>query len=76
MEAIARSYIWWPGLDKAIENHVKSCKPQTIPTKGPFTPMGVADESMGVHTCRFCWAFPPQDVYGCHECTLKVARGH
>ena len=25
MKAVARSYIWWPGLDKAIENLVKSC---------------------------------------------------
>ena len=31
MKAIARSYVWWPGLDKAIENQVKSCKPcQTV----------------------------------------------
>ena len=25
MKAVARSYIWWPGLDKAIENLAKSC---------------------------------------------------
>ena len=26
MKAIARSYLWWPGLDKAFEHQVKSCK--------------------------------------------------
>ena len=25
MKSVARSYIWWPGLDKAIEEVVKSC---------------------------------------------------
>ena len=26
MKAIARSYVWWPGVDKDIENQVKTCK--------------------------------------------------
>jgi len=25
MKAVTRSYFWWPGLDKDIENYVKSC---------------------------------------------------
>ena len=25
MKAVGRSYIWWPGLDKAIEEVAKSC---------------------------------------------------
>ena len=25
MKAVARSYIWWPGIDKAVENLAKSC---------------------------------------------------
>ena len=25
MKSVARSYMWWPGLDKAIENLAKSC---------------------------------------------------
>ena len=25
MKSVARSYIWWPGLDKSIEEMVKSC---------------------------------------------------
>lgn len=27
MKMLARSYIWWPGLDKAIEQKVKHCEP-------------------------------------------------
>ncbi|UYV77596.1 K02A2.6-like, partial [Cordylochernes scorpioides] len=26
MKAIARSHVWWPGMDKAIENRVKGCE--------------------------------------------------
>ena len=26
MKMIARSYVWWPGIDKTIEQLVKSCK--------------------------------------------------
>jgi len=25
IKTLCRSYIWWPGLDKNIENWVKSC---------------------------------------------------
>ena len=44
-KALARSYIWWPGLDKDIENLIKNCLPcqklQPSPEKGnliPWTP--------------------------------------
>ena len=26
MKSLARQYIWWPGLNQAMENMVKSCK--------------------------------------------------
>jgi len=25
MKSLARSYCWWPGMDKELENKVKSC---------------------------------------------------
>ena len=40
MKAIARSYVWWPGLDKAIEKQVKTCKScQTVNNSPPKAPL-------------------------------------
>lgn len=42
MKGIARSYVWWPGIDKEIENVTKSCsgcsKIQNNQTKAPVHP--------------------------------------
>ncbi len=42
MKAIARSYFWWPGLDKAIEDLAKSCTAcqaiQASPVVAPLHP--------------------------------------
>ena len=42
MKSLARSYLWWPNLDKEIENKVKSCEPcmmtRNAPTSAPLHP--------------------------------------
>ena len=42
MKAISRSYVWWPGLDKAIETQVRNCKDCQVvkqtPPKAPLHP--------------------------------------
>ena len=42
MKALARSYVWWPNLDKDIESSVKCCLPclavQPAPPKSPLNP--------------------------------------
>ena len=42
MKAVARSYLWWPGLDQDIENLSRSCmtcqKTQPDPPSAPFKP--------------------------------------
>ena len=35
MKSLARSYMWWPGLDKDIENKVKSCEECQQQSKSP-----------------------------------------
>ncbi|XP_058868762.1 uncharacterized protein K02A2.6-like [Acipenser ruthenus] len=42
MKAIARSYIWWPGIDTQIEEKAKSCtscqRVQNMPSRAPLHP--------------------------------------
>ena len=42
MKNLARSYVWWPGIDQAIEDAVKTCAPcqQTrhLPSSAPLQP--------------------------------------
>lgn len=46
-KSLARSYVWWPGLDKDIENMVKSCQScqQLLcsPAKSPLIPWAPED---------------------------------
>jgi hypothetical protein len=40
MKSVARSFMWWPGLDKAIENLAKSCQScQAVKRAPPVTPL-------------------------------------
>ena len=38
MKNIARSYLWWPGLDTEIEDKVKSCKVCQFHRAAPLHP--------------------------------------
>ena len=42
MKALARSFVWWPGIDKELENKVKQCdscqKYQHLPATAPIQP--------------------------------------
>lgn len=37
MKALARSYIWWPGIDKEIELTVRSCSGCQLTQRAPST---------------------------------------
>ena len=77
MKAIARSYFWWIGQDKAIEELGKSCQScqanQANPAAAPLhpwiwpdTPWNVFMLTLQGHTWVTC--------FYCCRCTLKVAR--
>ena len=76
MKSLARSYLWWPKVDKDIEELVKSCRPclniHHAPAVAP-SPMGLAFEAMAENSRGFCWAFPRDDVSSSSGCTLQVA---
>ena len=37
MKALARSYFWWPGIDKEIELTAKSCSGSQLTQREPST---------------------------------------
>ena len=40
MKAVARSYLWWPGLDKCLEQKAKTCAGcQEIKNNRPAAPL-------------------------------------
>ena len=40
MKLLARGYLWWPGMDREIEDRVKSCLVcQTTTKDPPVTPL-------------------------------------
>ena len=78
MKAIARSYIWWPGIDKEIELAAKSCpdcqltqrEPRTVPVHPWEWP------SLPWQRIHIDFAGPfLQHVLGGSGCTFKMARG-
>jgi hypothetical protein len=48
MKALARSFVWWPTIDRAIESRVKHCNDcqlkQRIPTESPLHPWPIAND--------------------------------
>lgn len=63
MKALARSYVWWPGLDQDVENLVRECVPcqanKNSPPKAPLHP----------------WAWPPLPWQRIHVDFAGPVRG-
>jgi len=60
MKGLARSFVWWPGMDKELEQMVK-CQLSTISedtSSSTPTPMGIAQATMVKNTCKLCWSLP------------------
>ncbi len=65
MEAVARSYMWWNGLDQEIEKQAKSCKPcQEHTTSCTIAHMAMAYHSNETYSRshRFRWTIPKKFI--------------
>ena len=66
MKALSRSYVWWPGITKAIESLVQSCLDcQKIrQSPAPLPSMGVACTTLEPCPLGFCRSFSWSYVLG------------
>ncbi|RXN04226.1 putative protein K02A2.6-like protein [Labeo rohita] len=59
MKHLARSYVWWPGIDGQIKLQSKSCQVSAYPKCSlscTTSPMDLANSSLGKDSCGFCWS--------------------
>ena len=77
---LARSHVWWPGIDSKIEEMTKSCERcqavRNSPPAAPPASMELAITSMAKDTSRFCWSVLWQNVFCYCGCSFKVGRSY
>ena len=47
MKSLARSYVWWPGMDHDLELKVRACEVQAFRPCCSGPPMGLAEKALG-----------------------------
>ena len=76
MKALARSYVFWPGIDNDIEAKVKNCeicqRNRKNPPPTPLHPWDWPDEPWESRSCRFCRRIYGFHVLDSHWCTFKM----
>ena len=69
MKALARSSIWWPGIDKEIEETAKTCLGcqlmQAEPGTAPVYPWEWPSSPW-----QLCWTLPWLHVFDCRGCSF------
>ena len=80
MNALARSYVWWPNISGQLEKLAKACSGcqhnQKMPTRAyqiTTASVGVGHCTMATHTHRLCRPIPELDVLSSCQCTQQVA---
>ncbi len=70
-KALARMYVWWPGLDSDIEKSVQQCVPcqqqQPDPPATPLQPWSWRSTTYGL-----CWPVSRQNDPDRHQFTLEM----
>jgi hypothetical protein len=79
MKSIARSYVWWPRLDKEIEQAAKELVTrmsvsQECPNCSTVASMDLAGETMAEAAHRFCGAISTKDVLCARRRSLQNGR--
>ncbi len=79
MKAFARSHVWWPGLDRSLEQLANTCHAcQAVKQSPPAAPLHPwiwpAKPWQRVHVHGLRRAFQGQDVLSGSGCSLQMAR--
>ena len=74
-KGLAHSFVWWPGIDKAIEQCIKSCEAYQSIRHSSSSSLGIPRHTVEQIACQLCWAVPWEDITHCHQCPFEVARG-
>ena len=62
MRALARMYVWWPGIDLDIERSVRLCRQcQEVQSSPPVAPLNPWKWPTRQATFRLCWAISGKD---------------
>ena len=75
MKNLARSSVWWPGIDQDIKDTVKTCIPcqraRHLPPPVTPTTLGMASSPLGSSTPRLCRTIIRSHVFYFGGCPLK-----
>lgn len=78
MKQLARSFVWWPGLDQDITKQVEQCTScetnRNIPAKAPVHPWEWPSRPWARVHLDQCWSCGWEIIANHCRCTLEVAR--
>ena len=77
MKQLARQYVWWPSIDRDIEDTVKLCSllsGKCYKTSPNTWYLILADWPLETLTLGFCGALSGKNVFGTGRCLLEVHR--
>ncbi len=76
MKALARSYVWWPGMDADIEKLAKECSVcqqlRPAPAVAPLHPWEWPKQPWSRVHLDYAGPFLGQDVPHHYRCSLKM----
>ena len=66
-------HVWWPGIDRSIEEIVRGCPAcQSNPNKPPSVVMVMAHSALATHSRGLRWTLFGKHVSGCGGCPLEL----